>query len=94
MIVVSLSLDLLFDAPALLSRSTILNAPSYTECLRSLGAGPPAARTSPSLNVSRTVVPNPKRMNGFFPLLELLTEPDLPPQQAETTQFRLKVSSD
>ena len=59
MIVVSLSLDLLFDAPALLFRSlsTIFDAPGYTECLRSLGAGPPAARASPSLVVSRTVVP-------------------------------------
>ena len=59
MIVVSLSLDLLSNAPVLLSRShsAVFDAPGYTECLRSLGAGPPATRTSLSLVVSRTVVP-------------------------------------
>ena len=40
------------------------------------------------------VVPNPKTMNGFFPLLGLSTEPGLPPRVSRDHSVQFQMESD
>ena len=51
---------------------SVLDVMGYTKCLCRIGFGPPIAYTSISLDISWTIVPNPKKDKQLFPTAQAI----------------------